>query len=411
MCEYENINRDIDEKSPRYNPDFDIQELCEEKCVEENGGYYPYPGDCCSFVVCNRLPSSKGPGKGRVVSNAMRCSVPLVWNTETSSCDFPYRVPECNPACHDDVTQLPINASTPFLIFNESAQCFFDGHYYTVNDFQPECFFLDRREDTQVCCLEGQIFNVSDCCCEWENEPTPLKCDCLIYSWGIAGDLVREYRGVYINTTGVTTRRITDSPDALQSASANFFCFDGEDAVMKIPRFENYNYLDTFSVHFLFQIPDEFENPDTGFVDAPKMGLLTNGCCNKSGTFEMYIEGSQGFLNIITEKEALLEYAFDIEVESLVAGQIMDISISYCAGRLNLVFNGILKETGNPRVLGGRIKSTGCPLTLGSFNDIPGTNFKGCINNLIICQDCWTEFNMILLSFFDVQQAVCNLEG
>ncbi|CAH1798792.1 unnamed protein product, partial [Owenia fusiformis] len=367
--------------------EIDVQAFCEQQCEQHDGGYFAYPGDCCQFIVCSRLPASRG--RGRIISNVMRCMFPLVWNSASATCDLEKRNPLCTSECHFGIV-TPTTFTFPPLEENE---CIKGDRIYTKND--NNCFFVNRVQSSICCGSEGR-FDLEECgCIEHHRLPT---CDCIFCLAFERGEIIDVINTLYLNITGV---HIEEFP---LSADRHKGCFSGIGSSIKIPHFNNMIYGPIFSIAFFFEIPERFEDSQ-GVVNIPKQGLVSNGCCGGNGTIEFWIEGQKGYLNLITEKAELRNYQFDPYEDPLVPGQLIDITMVYCDPVLKIQYLG---EPHDPITMGGDIIPTNCPLTVGNLNDVAGTEFPGCVENVIACRDCWSDPQVFALQQYDKLVVLCE---
>ncbi|CAH1779605.1 unnamed protein product [Owenia fusiformis] len=384
---------DVNDENGLLDFEFDVQAFCEVACDQFNGGYFPYPGDCCRFIICQRLPASRG--RGKVLSSVMPCQLPLVWNDEKASCDLEKRTPNCNASCHERAFTLPPATLPPM---NDSVECFDGVNAIKLDDLvDQQCFKIFPYDERQMptCCRENEILDLEECACI--GQPRFPGCDCifcLVFELNEIRDVVNT---LHINHTGV------ELIEYAINASMHKAQFNGIDGSIKIPHFENMYYGPIFSMHLFIEIPNKYEV--SGFVDAPLKGIVSNGCCGKNGTVEIWIEGGHIYLTIITEKRALRAYKFNVDPEELIAGQELDLNFAYSDPLLRVAF---AMEPHEDIALGGDIVPTGCPLSLGTLNDLPGTYFDGVMEDVIACRDRWTDAQIFALQQHDKRAVLCT---
>ncbi|CAH1779673.1 unnamed protein product, partial [Owenia fusiformis] len=286
-----------------------------------------------------------------------------------------------------DATPETTAAPTPPVFFNKSVECYRDGKYYEKIANSDECFYVNDDRAVEVCCDFGQVFNLTDCCCEG-NLRVPL-CDCVLdvqFVWEPAFVVFRSHevrdaiQGLYLNYSGITV------PSVFEDTQRG--CFSGDKSFIKIPHLINFNYGPTFSISVAFEIDQEYTNDAGDVVIDTKMGVLSNGCCDKDGTIEVWLEENRGYITFITEDEELRNYEFTSTTETLVTDpKLLTLTIVYCDPYLTVTYNGIVHDD---ITLGGAVKSTKCPLTFGDLNDIDESEFKGCMKNILVCRNCWS---------------------
>ncbi|CAH1779603.1 unnamed protein product, partial [Owenia fusiformis] len=362
---------------------FDAEAFCAEACRDTGGGYFPYPGDCCRYIVCAKTEGVRETDPDFISTSIARCPSTLLWSKEKATCDYPFHVPDCDLSCHESEPE-PSTLSPP-PIYNASRECIRENDIYIANvpSFTESCYMIEDGSEELLCCPSGQVFNLTECGCVLESDPEVRQCNCiLVFDFDNEDNFGSTQWETYLDIHGKLDFEIEDDSDPLPGFPVNKKgCFDGENDAIEVPFFNSYIYGGTLSIFFYFEIPE----------DAPSyMGLLSNGCCNDSATIAMWIEDGKAYLNFTTEKAALVKYPFD-EIDPLFPNELNDVTFVYCDPVLEFHFTGTQHE--KSIILGGDIVTTPCPLHIGSINGDENTRFKGCMENFVICQDCWAQFD------------------
>ncbi|CAH1791013.1 unnamed protein product [Owenia fusiformis] len=179
----------------------ELDDALQALCITDQGylsGDEAFPdddeADCCSFVVCDAADGNKTGFLGK-------CMGGTVWNADLLVCDDPKYVDGCDPATCD-VPKKTTALCGPL----ESNQCCVGGRepVFTLVDAFFSIYSVSTDGEPQFC-PDIQVFNLEDCCCEYEYDEDEVCAEGPGFYYANPEDPCCSYLQCWSNKTGYDT--------------------------------------------------------------------------------------------------------------------------------------------------------------------------------------------------------------